>query len=113
MPECVKREIVAVSPIALQAIDPGNALARPACHLEDMRDGVRGPDVRGIAIDGLPTGSLRRDVITRLFQTERVTAENKAVARHACVPGGQGTRQHVAHAFALSGIEPAVLPQLQ
>src|SRR5690242_1695971 len=113
MPERMKAEVVAVSPLALQAIDPSIALARPACHLEDVRDGVRGPDVGGIAIDGLPPGALRRGVITGLFQTEGVTADNKAVARYARVPGRQGTRQHVAHALALAGIEPAVLPQLQ
>jgi len=83
----MKGEVVAVSPIALQAVDPSDALARPSRHLEDVRDGMRGPDVGGIAIDGLPPDALGCDVITGLFQTEGVTAENKAVARHACVPG--------------------------
>src|SRR5215467_1736547 len=64
MPECMKGEVVAVSPIALQAIDPRNALARPSRHLEDVRDGMRGPDVGGIAIDGLPPDALGCDVIS-------------------------------------------------
>src|SRR5690348_13209444 len=66
---------------SLQAVDPRNTLAGPACHFEDVRDGVRGPDVGGIALDCLPPGALRHAVIAGLLQTEGVAAENKAVAR--------------------------------
>src|SRR5947208_2748015 len=109
MPKRVIAEVVALGPMALKAVNPGDTLARPACHLQDMRDCVRGPNVCRVALDRLPPDALRRRVIACLLQSEGIAAENKTVARHACVPGGEGARQHVAHPCAISRIEEAVL----
>src|SRR5690606_9130360 len=58
VPPDVIGEVVGVAPVRLVGDDPLDAFAVSPLHLEDMSDGVAGPDVVGIPLDRFPAKRL-------------------------------------------------------
>src|SRR3546814_2561370 len=81
----------------LEAGDPGNAFLWPVLHLHDMRDGVGGPDVAGVARDGVAAGHLRGAIVAGLLEGEGLQPPHIAVAGHARVPGVEWPRDRPQH----------------
>ena len=83
MPPVVVREPVVDGPVGLAGGQPVDAVAQPALHLHDVRDGVHGPGIAGIQFQRAAARRLGTRVVRGLLEAERVHAEHVAIARHA------------------------------
>src|SRR3546814_1710365 len=79
VPVDVIGKVVAGAPCMLEAGDPGNAFLWPVLHLHDMRDGVGGPDVAGVARDGVAAGHLRGAIVAGLLEGEGLQDRKRVV----------------------------------
>src|SRR5690606_23789735 len=95
-------ERVPARPDILVPIHPCDTLAMAALHLEDVRDGMSGPDVVGIELDRTPARRLGGGVVAGLLQAEGAAAEHIAIARHTLIPAGQDPGDGVPHRHVLA-----------
>ena len=92
---------------------PADAVGAAVLHLADMGDGVLGPAVAGLQLDGAAAGRLGAGVVAGLLKTEGVHGQERVVVRHALRPGGQGPRDAVAQHARVAGQEVDQLAGLQ
>ncbi len=71
VPPQVVQEKALAAPVLLEAGEPGDALGRPALHLEHVRHGVRAPDLGRIELHRAAPETLRRALLARFFEGER------------------------------------------
>ena len=107
MPPDMVLDRPAIGPVIVRVVEPGAAFLQPTLHLHDMRHGMNGPKIVGVALDRIAAERLRPGIVTHLLETEGEHAEHEAIARHVVGPGRQGAGDAVAHRLLLA--EPEIL----
>ena len=98
-------EVVVARPMGLARYHPADAVLRAPLHLHDMRDGVVGPTVERLQLDGLAAGFLGPIVVTGFFEAEGVHAQHDGIARHVGRPLRQSAGDAVAHVARIGPVE--------
>jgi len=111
VPQRVIGEVVALPPIAFEALGPYDAVARPPGHLEEVLHRMRRPDIGPVALDRLAASALGLIIGTSFLEAKGMATEDEAVIRDAGFPGGERACHDPMHPFALPGVEVAVLRQ--
>ncbi len=73
-------QVVAALPIGRERGEPLDAFAAPALHLQHMGDGVRGPEIAGVELDGAAPGWLGGEIVPGLLLGEAAAGEDRCVA---------------------------------
>ena len=91
---------------------PRHALRGSRLHLENMGDGMDGPQVTAIAGDRLPPPAFSFGVFAAFLERVGVHALHVAVSGYLLVPFAQGAFEHRAHHLTAAGIERDRVMQL-
>src|SRR4030095_13256093 len=75
-------QVVAGLPVGRERGEPLDAFAAAALHLHHMGDGVRGPEIAGVELDGAAPGWLSSEIVPNLLLSETPAAEYRCIARN-------------------------------
>ena len=113
MPHHVVTEVVLALPFAGQPIEPRQAFIVARLHLQHVRHGVGGPDVRRVGGHGCPPEGFGFRIVTGLFQAECIHAEQIGIVRVCFSPGIKHPRDRIAHGAIAPGVEVHVVRNAQ
>ena len=109
VPPEVLAQRVAVVPDVGRTRQPLRSFAKASLHLEDVGDGVDGPDVVLVHLHCAPSIGLRPRVVAALLEGEAVHPEEVPVTGAALVPGREHPGDGVAHAVGAAEPEDGVV----
>lgn len=95
VPPAVHRQQAAARPVVEASVEEVEPLGEPAPHLVHMDDGVDGPDVTGVPLDGGTGHLIGPVVVARFLQAERVHAQERPAMGVVRVPRRQGSADPV------------------
>src|SRR5262249_4626305 len=73
-------QVVAACPVRRERGEPLDAFAAATLHLHHMGDGVRGPEIAGVELDGAATGWLGGEIVSGLLVGEGMAGEYRCIA---------------------------------
>ena len=106
-------KIVIASPMRLARGHPFNAALGTALHFKDMRDRVVRPAIKWLALGCLATDGLGPGILSGLFQTEGIHAQNDGISRLIFGPFRQHPRHPVAQVTRVRTIKIHQVARLQ
>ena len=80
-------QVVAALPVGRERGEPLDAFAAAALHLDHMGDGVRGPEIAGVELDGAASVGLGGEIVSGLLLGEAAAGEYRRIARDVLRPG--------------------------
>src|SRR5262249_11220694 len=80
-------QVVAAFPVRRERGEPLDAFAAAALHLHHMSDGVRGPEIAGVELDGAAPGWLGGEIVAGPLVGEGMAGEYRCIAWDVLRPG--------------------------
>src|SRR4029453_13620761 len=90
-------QVVSAFPVRRERGEPLNAFAAAALHLQHMRDGVRGPEIAAVELDGAASVGLGGGIVPRLLVRDRATSECRCIAWDVLRPRGYHALDGIDH----------------
>src|SRR5258705_8197885 len=84
-------QVVTALPVGRERGEPLDAFAAAALRLQDMGDGVCGPEIAGVELDRAAPGWLGGEIVPGLFLGEAAAAEYRCIAWDVLRPGRDHT----------------------
>src|SRR5258708_31986059 len=99
-------QVVGALPVGREHGEPLDAFAAAALHLHHMGDGVRGPEIARVELDGAAPGGLGAEIVPGFFLREAAAAEYRGKTRDVLRPGWEDTLNRGDH--VLRAAEPEI-----
>src|SRR5512144_1712720 len=80
-------QVVAALSVGRERGEPLDTFAAAALHLHHMGNGVRGPEIAGVELDGAAPGGLGGEIIPGLLVGEGMAGEYRCIAWDVLRPG--------------------------
>jgi hypothetical protein len=102
VPPQVMHKVVGAGPVGFESLQPRDALASPALHLQHMCDRVCGPHVTWVEVYCRPACSLGDRVTAGLLVRKGPAGEHRAKTRQIFAPAGQHRLDRPHHKVGLT-----------